>query len=238
MRKLLSLFFMFFPFCAMGMNINLSSLSTADLYQYLELVNKDYESLRQSYEESKTKENSLANRILGAAAIGLGGVGGMQLASALSEQAADADAEMDMRTYLASFKCSYGDNASVSGGTENVETPGAGMLFSYVAEYKKLATELRAKKEALGLSYGIESEHLSSTADAGLYDTVTSGRSAGVFVSVSRALSDATGTDVAGWQAQKDATNNQVLSGAVIGGVGVVGGAVGNLLINKDVVKK
>jgi hypothetical protein len=52
--------------------------------------------LRDNAQAMKDKERSLENRLLGAAAIGATGIGGMQLASGLAEQSADKAAEQDM----------------------------------------------------------------------------------------------------------------------------------------------
>ena len=48
--------------------------------------------MEQKYNSAAAREQSLANRMLGAAAIGAGGIGGMMLASGIAEQRADADA--------------------------------------------------------------------------------------------------------------------------------------------------
>ena len=44
------------------------------------------DTLYKKYEEAVAKEQSTANKILGAAAIGAGGIGGMMLASGLAEK--------------------------------------------------------------------------------------------------------------------------------------------------------
>ena len=61
--------------------------------------------LEKEYNATVSHEQSFANRMLGAAAIGAGGIGGMMLASGLAEMSADAAAEQDMAAYLATFKC-------------------------------------------------------------------------------------------------------------------------------------
>ena len=101
----------------------------------------------EAYEVAKEKEQSFANRMLGGLAIGASGIGGMQMASAMAEQNADADAERDMRAYLATFHCSYGDGPSIKYGETNVELPGGNNLIAQYTEYVKLASELKARKE-------------------------------------------------------------------------------------------
>ena len=81
--------------------------------------------LEQRYNAAVAREQSLANRMLGAAAIGAGGIGGMMLASGIAEQRADADAERDMAAYLATFKCNYGAGMTVA------PLPVAKQMYSY-----------------------------------------------------------------------------------------------------------
>ena len=188
--------------------------------------------LEQKYNSAAAREQSLANRILGAAAIGAGGIGGMMLASGIAEQRADADAERDMAAYLATFKCNYGAGMTVAGGQTNVQLPGANVLLPLYNEYITLATDLQARKEVLGMSPGIESEIISDVATSGLYDNTAIGITDGAYTSVSRALSDTTGADAVAWSAQQSETAQKVQTGGIVGGAGVVGGAVGNVLIN------
>ena len=185
-----------------------------------------------AYDEAKAREQSLANRMLGAAAIGAGGIGGMQVASALAEQNADADAERDMAAYLATFKCDYGQGMTISGGETNIQLPGANVLLPIYNEYTTLAADLKTRKEALGMTPGIESEVILDAATSGLYDNAATGITDGAYTSLSRALSDPTGADAAEWAAQKSDTSSQLKTGAIVGGAGVAGGAIGDVLIN------
>lgn len=59
----------------------------------------DISNLEREYNAAVAREQSLANRMLGAAAIGAGGIGGMMLASGIAEQRADANAERDMTAH-------------------------------------------------------------------------------------------------------------------------------------------
>jgi hypothetical protein len=51
---------------------------------------------------------------------------------------------------------------------------------------------------------------------------------------LARALQNPDGEDAKKWSEQKAASASDVKTGAIVGGVGAVGGAVGNLIINKD----
>ena len=89
----------------------------------------------------------------------------------------------------------------------------------------------------MGLTPGIESETLLDKSTAGLYDNESTGKKSGAFASVSDALSgNADAKDA--WNAQKSEASKKVTTGIVAAGVGIVGGAVGNMLINKDSTKE
>ena len=186
--------------------------------------------LEERYNATVSHEQSFANRMLGAAAIGAGGIGGMMLASGLAEMSADAAAEQDMAAYLATFKCDYGAGRNIAGGTTNVQLPGANVLLPLRNEYIALATDLQQRKEQLGLSPGIES-NIPEDASS-LYDNVSNGVTDGAYASVSRALTNPDGADAAEWDAQSVESGNKVKTGGSVGGAGVVGGAIGNILIN------
>ena len=187
--------------------------------------------LEKEYNAAVSREQSFANRMLGAAAIGAGGIGGMMLASGLAEMSADAAAEQDMAAYLATFKCDYGAGRNIAGGTTNVQLPGANILLPLRNEYIALATDLQQRKEQLGLLPGIESNIPEEM--PGLYDNVSIGVTDGAYASVSRALTNPDGADAAEWGAQSVESENKVKTGGSVGGAGVVGGAIGNILINK-----
>ncbi|MBQ4069924.1 MAG: carboxypeptidase-like regulatory domain-containing protein, partial [Alphaproteobacteria bacterium] len=57
----------------------------------------------------KEKEQSTANKMLGAVGMGATGIGAMQMMSGAAEQKADEDAEADMKAYLETFTCKFGD---------------------------------------------------------------------------------------------------------------------------------
>ena len=81
---------------------------------------------------------------------------------------------------------------------------------------------------------GLESETIINNATAGLYDDTSTGTASNAYTSVYRALTDSTGADAAALREQTNAAKQQTNVGAIIGGAGIIGGAVGNLLINRD----
>lgn len=189
--------------------------------------------LQKNADAMKEKEQSTANKLLGAASIGSMGIGGMQVASALAEQNADADTEREMAAYLATFKCDYGQGATIQGGESNITLPGANVLLPIYNEYTSLAADLKVRKEALGMTPGIESEVVLDAATSGLYDNAATGITDGAFTSLSRALMDENSADAAEWAAQKADTSSQLKTGAIVAGAGALVGVVGNVLINE-----
>ncbi len=212
---------------------NLNQMDEKQFFRFLD-ANVEYEILREKYEAAKQREQSLSNRTLGAVAMGAGGIGGMMLASGLAEQSAEQKAEMDMAAYLATFKCDYGSGMNVNGGAKNVQIPGSVELMPMYAEYVTLANDLKLRKEQLGLKPGIESEALLDSATTGLYDDVSNGLTRGVYASLSRALKNPEGADAKKWAEQVESAKQKTKTGSVIGGAGVVGGAIGDLIINRD----
>lgn len=188
--------------------------------------------LKDNAQKMKDKEQSTANKLLGGAAIGATGIGAMNLASGLAEQKADSAAEEDMKAYLATFVCDYGQGRNIKGGETNIDLPGGNDLFADVNEYRALAADLKIRKEALGKQPGIESEVIIDAADTGLYDNVGMGRQSGAYTSLSRALTDETSKDAEEWAKQKADTASKVKTGAITAGAGAIGGMIGNLAIN------
>ncbi len=218
-----------------------SVYATADIMALLQ----DYESLtetvslydeitvlQEKYNAARARETSTANKLLGGLAIGAAGIGGMMAVSALSEQGADEDAERVMRAYLATFSCKYGDKRVV-GGERDVQLPGGNELIGLYVEYVNLANDLKMRKAALDMKPGIESEPILESATSGLYDDVSVGKTSGAFTSLARALQNPDGADAAAWAAQREETSKELKNGVTVGGAGSVGGAVGNLIINK-----
>lgn len=188
--------------------------------------------LKANAQKMKDKEQSTANKMLGAAAIGATGIGGMNLMSGMAEQKADDSAEEDMKAYLATFVCDYGQGRNIKGGERDIDLPGGNELFDEVNEYKALAADLKIRKEALGKTPGIEAEVIYDIAETGLYDNVGMGRQSGAYASLSKALMDENSEDAKAWAEQKADTKSKIKTGAITAGAGAIGGLVGNLAIN------
>ncbi len=195
---------------------------------------KKIEELQKNADAMRETEQSTANKLLGGASIAATGIGGMQLASAIAENRADDAAERDMAAYLATFRCDYGQGRNIMGGETDVQLPGGNNLIELKQQFMELAADLKVRKDALEMTPGIESEVILDSANMGLYDDESLGITDGAYTSLSRALSDPDGADAAEWAQQRSDTKSQLTTGAVMAGVGIVGGVVGNLLINRD----
>ena len=187
--------------------------------------------LRDKSKAAHERENSMANKMLGAAGIGATGIGGMMLMQGLSEQSSDADAEEQMRAYLSTFMCKYGDN-SVRGGESDIELPGANALLPLYSEYVTLANEVKAMKAELDIKAGIESEAILDSATSGLYDDINTGKTSGAFASLARALQNPEGEDAKKWTQQTEKTSKNIKTGAITAGAGVAVGLVGDIVIS------
>ena len=184
--------------------------------------------LRDKADAAHERENSMANKMLGAAGIGATGIGGMMLMQGLAEQKADGNAEEQMRAYMSTFMCRFGDGRA-KGGESDIELPGANALLPLYAEYVTLANETKAMKTELDLKPGIESESILDNAASGLYDDENSGKTSGAFASLARALQDPDGEDAKKWAEQTEKTSKNVKTGAITAGAGAVGGLVGHI---------
>jgi len=183
---------------------------------------------------AKEKENSWANRALGAASTAATSLGAMQLAEGIAERKADTDAEKQMRNYITTMKCEYGGGQGAVLGNEEITLPGGNELLEYYTEYKTLADNLKTTKAALGLSAGIESEVLYDRAQSGLYQYASTGKTGGGETSLYRALTDSESADATAWNDQKDASTKKLYIGGGAAAVGVVGGTTVNYFINRD----
>lgn len=195
---------------------------------------KQIEELQENADAMKEKEQSTENKLLGAAAIGSMGIGGMQALSALSEQRADEAAEQDMTAYLETFRCDYGQGRNIHGGESDIVLPGGNDLFPLYTEYVQLAADLKTRKEALDLQPGIESEIIYDKATTGLYDDVSTGKVDGSFASIAAALTNPNSAAAAAWNEQQAETAQQLKTGAITAGVGALVGIAGNLAINEN----
>ena len=189
------------------------------------------EAAQEKYDAAKEAEHSAENKLLGATTMMTTGMGAMELASSMSEQKADQDAEDQMRAYLSTFYCQYGSKR-VPGGTKNAEVGGGNELINLYAEYVNLANDLKARKTALDIAPGIESEEILNSATAGLHDDKSIGKRGSMFTSLARALQDPTGEDAQKWKAQQEESAKGIKDGATALGVGAVGSAVIDLAMN------
>ena len=196
---------------------------------------KEIDELKDNATAMKDKEQSTANKLIGAAGIGATGIGGMMLASGLAEQSADTDAETAMRAYLETFYCKVGTNSSsVKGGTMGAIVPGGNELINLYSEYVNLANGLKTRKSALNLLPGIESEAILDSATSGLYDDIYTGKTGGAYASLARALQNPNGEDAKRWAEQKQKSSDDVKTGAITAGVGAAGSLIANLAVNTD----
>lgn len=217
-----------------------------ELYDQLKSRIKSYDQVEQEYMNDlrenatamKDKEQSTENKLLGTVGIGGVGLGAMQMASGMAEQNADAIAEEEMRAYLATFTCRYGNGLSVRGGETNIETPTSPDLSSLYNEYVSLANSIKTRKSALEMAPGIESELILSSASTDLYNNVATGKTDGAFTSLSQAILNPTGSDADEWAEQTDKASQKKNTGLQIAGTALVGSAVADLAINQDAPKE
>ncbi len=217
----------FYKFCPSKQDFTESKLSGSSVENHKK---KSLDELNREKDEAREREQSTVNKMLGGASIGSMGMAGMELASAISEKQAIADAEQAMRAYLSTFVCRYDDGHSVRGGETNIELPGGNELLPLVTEYKQLAADLKLRKEALGIMPGIESEQILDKANTGLYDDEGLEQRDGAFTSVSRALMDETSQDATDWVADKDAVQQKIKTSAIAAGVSAGVSLLGNIL--------
>ena len=183
--------------------------------------------------EKLEKKRDIAHGLVSGASSAMTGIGGMEMAQAISEQKSDADAEEEMGAYLTTFKCDYGKSQKYDYSTQDIILPGGNELIQYYTEYKTLADQLKADKTALGLTPGIESQVVYDKAESGLYKNAATGNTGGKYTSLSRALLDENSEDAADWAAEKDKTKKRLQIGATVAAAGLVAGFIGDKLIDK-----
>ena len=193
---------------------------------------------QQKLEDAREKQNSLGNRLVNAGASAAMGYGARMVATAMAEQSADSAAESDMREWIDTLKCQYGNSPQFDVGYQNIYLPGGDEISDYATEYKNLAAELKKTKAALGLKPGIESETIYDRADYDLYSYTPAERQSSGNVSVSRALMDSTSEDAIAWAEQKQESEQNRKIGTGVAITGAAGGIVGNIAVNPDVRQK
>ncbi|MBD5388907.1 OmpA family protein [bacterium] len=188
--------------------------------------------LEQNAENMRQKENSAGNRILGAAASYTAGTGAQQMAENAARQNAQENAENAMKTYLSTFRCTYGTGNQTPFGTMSVELPGRDEMVNMLADYVSLANEIKEMKANLNMPAGFEAEVILKPEETGLYDDVGSGIASRAYTSLAAALTDPYGTDAQAWEAAKKEAADGEKKGRNLLAAGVLGGIVGNALIN------
>ena len=184
----------------------------------------------EEYASARENEMSLKNRLMSGAAIGATGIGGMQLASGIAEQSADADAAADMAAYTQKMQCRVSDRR-YRFNEKSVNVGGENSLTGLYSEYVALADDLHERKDALGYAPGIESAVVFKREYTGLYDDVGSGVQNGTYASLYRA-SIGNENDISRIAGDTTDTQNRIDTGLGAVGIGAAGGAVGNILGN------
>ena len=237
---------MFAAFAAPVQVTDKTNPKIAELYQKLQdkraevsgIESKRVDALNENLNAMRENEQSLENRTLTATTSLATGVGAMQAASGLAETMSDARALADMRTYLSTFICEFGNGQNVEYGPTDVTLPGGNELVDFYTEYKALAENLRKTKEALGLASGIESEPILERADTGLYENAAIGKTSGMYASLARGILTPDGDDATQIATDTQKSADKLKVGAIAAGAAVVGGIIGNYKINKDAPKE
>jgi len=203
-------------------------------------VSNKLEELKQQYEDAKANEQSTANRRLTALTTAATGIGGMELAQGIAEKSADKDAQLNMDAYIATMRCTYGNGKSVKASLSEVELPGGNdaTIMQYRNEYMTLASDLKQRKESLGMKPGIESEVIYDKSTMGLYDEENVGISGGNYASLYRAKMLGSEEDQTKITEEQSKAANRLKYGAIAAGAGVAVGIVGNSVINGKIGEK
>lgn len=194
--------------------------------------------LKDNAQKMKEKENSTENKLLGAAGMATVGLGSKDWASGAAEQRVDDKSERDMRAYIETFRCQYGDGTNIDYNEKNVMLPGGNALYDLYQEYITLANNVKSTKTALGLQPGIESEMPIDKATSGLYDDVGIGKTGGAFASVYAAITNPTGEDAKRWNTQREESKKRENTGKTMAIAGAAVSGVANVLINKNAPKE
>ncbi|MDR1027785.1 MAG: hypothetical protein LBL46_05205 [Rickettsiales bacterium] len=177
--------------------------------------------LQDKAKAAKDKEQSTANKMLGGLTMAATGIGGMQLMQGLAEKQADETAAKEMAAYLGTIACGVNGYKNVKYNEAGTTPELSREMGDAQLQYAVLADKMKAAKEALGMPEGIESETIVDTAK--LYSdrgTDTDGISHNF--------------DTATQRADSGAGKKRAMIGGAVAGVGVVGGVVGNAVINGE----
>jgi len=186
----------------------------------------------EEYASARENEMSLKNRLMSGATIGATGIGGMQLASGIAEQSADADAAADMAAYTQKMQCRVGGRR-YNFNEKSVNVGGENSLTGLYSEYVALADDMARRRTELEQSPGIESAIVFKREYTGLYDDVGTGVQNGTYASLYRA---SIGNEKDASRIADDVAKSEtrIKTSAVVAGVGVAGGTIGNVLINSN----
>jgi len=138
---------------------------------------------------NQSKNIEIGQNALQGGTVGAFGIGEKQLVQGLHEQDVDTKTDEKMTAYIKTFHCSYANGNFVNGGAEPIELPGGNdeTFIKLRDEYFALATDLKERKEALGMAPGLETEIIQNKATLGLYDDENIGINDGVYGSIYRA---------------------------------------------------
>lgn len=204
-------------------------------YVQNEIDPKELKQAEDDYKAARDKEQSKENKMLTAGTVAATGIGGMELARGLAEQSADRKSAAAMDAYIGTMRCEYGDGKSVKTidvKDTSIELPGGNDLTQLRTQYLALAGDLKARKTALGMKPGIESEEILDKSQLGLYDDENTGITSGHEASLYRAQMYESETDQSKLDDAAKKSQNRVIGGAIAAGVGVAGGIVGDSAIN------
>lgn len=170
--------------------------------------------------EAKAREQSTANKMLGAASIGATGMGGMQYMQGMAEKSADEEAAADVKAYTATINCSVsGVGGRVMHGATGTAPAFSAEAIRLKSEFIALAERTRAAKETLGMKPGIESEAIIDKSSLHDHDDFDIAR-------VTRFDTAQERLDSGDAAARMKRGQNLALGG-------IIGGVVGNLIINE-----
>jgi hypothetical protein len=180
--------------------------------------------LQQKVTDAKAREQSTANKMIGAAAIGAAGIGGMQFMQGMAEKKADEESAADIAAYLKTISCQVSGKPNKIARGETGTAPGfanPARAIELKSEYVTLTQKIKSAKENLGMPPGIESELIvdkSSLYDYG--DGGAGGKTLSRF-------------DTAQERLDSGAAAKKMDTGAKVAGAGILGGLVVNLAANE-----
>ena len=188
-------------------------------YADLQAAVDEYKHLLGNYREAKARENSTANKMIDAAAIGATGIGASQLFEGMAEKSADTASAQAIAAYTASIKCAIpGTSVMNIKNGDNGIAPIPSKFTSLKGQMNTIVANLTNARSALGQQPGIEAQFVDKTS---LYNYGENGQ--GGFKST---------LDTAQQRLDSGAAQKLIDSGTKTAAVGLGIGVVGNLLVN------